>query len=64
MDYLSDVPHAYFMNSDNALTIQRMDPIRYPGVVGSHVHSGMDLRLSFRMRRVSEGACSVGREHF
>ncbi len=44
-DCLSDAPRAHFLTADNVLTTQRMDPIQYPGTVGSHVHSGVLLRL-------------------
>ncbi|KAK0486783.1 hypothetical protein EDD18DRAFT_1082662 [Armillaria luteobubalina] len=33
------------MAVDNVLTIQWMDPIQYLGVVGLHIHSGMDLHI-------------------
>lgn len=61
-DCLSDAPHAHFLTADNVLTTQRMDPIQYPGTVGSHVHSGLCSSSLFRVRGVYEGACSARRE--
>ncbi|KAK0486751.1 hypothetical protein EDD18DRAFT_1193686 [Armillaria luteobubalina] len=37
--WIPRVSSYWLMAANNVLTIQRMDPIQYPGTVGSHVHS-------------------------
>ncbi|KAK0477151.1 hypothetical protein EDD18DRAFT_1211617 [Armillaria luteobubalina] len=37
--WIPSVSSYWLMAANNVLTIQRMDPIQYPGTVGSHVHS-------------------------
>ncbi|KAK0226858.1 hypothetical protein EDD85DRAFT_777516 [Armillaria nabsnona] len=57
--WIPNVCSYWLMATNNVLTIQRMDPIQYPGVMGSHVHSvlggsGFSLNLSTADLRGSE----------
>ncbi|KAK0448198.1 hypothetical protein EV421DRAFT_1676991, partial [Armillaria borealis] len=49
------------MTADNVLTTQRMDPIQYPGIVGSHVHSvlgGSGFSLNFSTADLRGSECT------
>ncbi|KAK0226894.1 hypothetical protein EDD85DRAFT_855914 [Armillaria nabsnona] len=57
--WIPDVSSYWLMAAKNILTTQRMDPIQYPGIVGSHVHSvlggsSFSLNLSTADLRGSE----------
>ncbi|KAG7439296.1 uncharacterized protein BT62DRAFT_939120 [Guyanagaster necrorhizus] len=62
LSWIPDLCSCWLMAADNVLTIQRMDPIQYPGMVGSHVHSVLGescFSLNMSTANLQDSKCTL-----